>query len=471
MTHPCAPRVGPLLFVLSGNMLIDALEVSVAVVAMPAIGRDLGLPLTSLHWVMTGFALGFGGALLLGARLVAAFGRRRLYLAALAVFVAASIVGALADTAAPLVLSRVVKGVCAALTAPTGLVIIAATWPAGPIRNRALSVYSFFGAAGFGVGLLLAGGLTQVSWRWSLGIVAPVGLALLVAAIRVVPADTPATPRQRLGATGAALLAGAAAAAVYGVVRVAAAGWRDGVGAAALVAAVLAALLFAVTQRRSPRPLVPPDLIRGSFARSAVGAATLNGSHWGLLLVATLDLQLARSWSSMATGLVLLPMSVLLVLATPFSGRLIARFGASRLVAVGAAVAPLGYLLYLVGAPTSAAPAALVAAMLLVGVAFAVSFAALHARAVSEVAATEQPVAGAVYQTAVQLGGALALSLVAAVLVAAGKPGPVDTESLVGAHRAALLVVVALGLVGLLAAVLPARAGAAFVPRRSPVVR
>lgn len=462
MTDPRPPRLGGLLFVLSGNMLLDAVEVAVAVVAMPSIGRDLGLPLAALHWVMTGFALGFGVALLAGARLVAAYGRRPLYLGALAVFAVASLVGAVADDGATLIATRVVKGVCAALTAPTGLAIIAASFPAGPARHRALSVYSFFGAAGFAVGLLLAGVLTEVSWRWTFGVAAPVALALLVAAVPLVPADRTAV-RRRPDPIGAILLTVAASAALYGVVRLAGSGWRDPRAVGSLAVAVLSALLLALAQRRHTDPLLPAGLLRGSLARSALGAAALNGSYWGLLLVATLDLQLTRHWSPLSTALVLLPASALLVLAAPISGRLISRFGTARPILFGAVAALLGHLTYLVGAPTSAAPGYLTVAVSLVGVAFAVSFAALHVRAVSGLPQAAQPVAGALYQTAVQLGGAAALALGTAAVLAVGAPaGPVGGATVAGAQRPALLVVVALGLVGLLAA--------AFRPDADPTV-
>ncbi|MYR38915.1 MFS transporter [Streptomyces sp. SID4944] len=182
-----SPRLWGLLVVLAGNMLIDALEVSVALVALPAIGTDLGAPLTTTQWTVTGFAIGFGGLMLLGARAVALLGRRRVYLAALLCFAAASLAGALAEGPWLLAATRVVKGFCAALTAPTGLAIIATAFPEGPARNRALSVYTFFGAGGFTTGLLLSGWLTGVSWRLTFAFPAPVVLVLFVLGLRLIP--------------------------------------------------------------------------------------------------------------------------------------------------------------------------------------------------------------------------------------------------------------------------------------------
>ncbi|WP_461030957.1 MFS transporter, partial [Streptomyces sparsus] len=198
LTGTAPPRwLWALLFVLAGNMLLDALEVSVVLVALPAIAAEYGLGIGAVQWVMSGFALGFGAVLMLGPRITARFGRRRVYLLALAVFAAASLVGGLTDSSALLVATRVVKGVCAALTAPTGLAIIATTFPEGPRARRAVSVYSLFGAAGFTVGLLLSGALTELSWRWTLLFPAPVALLLLFAGWRLIPGD-PARPPGRV---------------------------------------------------------------------------------------------------------------------------------------------------------------------------------------------------------------------------------------------------------------------------------
>src|SRR5262249_20178732 len=135
------PRRRALLLMLSGNMLLDALEVSTIVVAMPAIGGGLGLSPPAASWAMTGFALGFGASILPGGRLAARLGRRRVYLWALLVFALASIVGGLATGGPMLIATRVIKGICVAFTAPTGLAIIASSFEEGPARNRAVSVY------------------------------------------------------------------------------------------------------------------------------------------------------------------------------------------------------------------------------------------------------------------------------------------------------------------------------------------
>jgi MFS family permease len=350
-----------LLLVLSGNMLMDALEVSTIVIALPSIGGDLRLTPSQTSWFMTGFALGFGGFILLGRPMTEALGRRRVYLWALAVFAVASLVGGLAADGGMLAATRVVKGVCVALTAPTGLAIIAGTFPEGPSRNRAVSVYSLFGASGFSVGLLLSGALTLLSWRWSLLFSAPVALLLLAVGLRLIPDDT-------------------------------AGGGPVGTG--------------------SPSTL-------GSTARllrSAAGAAAMNGPYWGFLLMATHEMQSERGWSPLVTGLALLPTSLPLAVSAVFSGRLVSRFGTGRLIAAGSVLTVLGYAWYLARDPHRAYLPDVLPTVVLVGAGFVASFAALHIQAVTGVPPRRQGIVGGVYQTSVQVGGAAMLMAVAAVL-------------------------------------------------------
>ncbi|MFE5580136.1 MFS transporter [Kitasatospora sp. NPDC056531] len=429
-----------LLFVLAGNMLIDALEVSVALVALPSVGDDLGLATVELQWLVSGFACGFGGLLLFGGRLVAIRGRRPVYLAALLVFAAASLAGALSDNAALLVATRFVKGFCAALTAPTGLAIIAATFAEGPARRRALSVYSLFGACGFSAGLLLSGALTELSWRWTFAFPAPVALALFAAALRLIPRDVPddRAPR-RYDAAGAATLTGATLLLLAALTTGAQRGWGAPLTVGAFVLAALLAAVFVRIELTSPEPLLRLDLLRhGPLLRSALGAGALNGSYLGLLLVATLQLQQRAGYSPWLTGLAFLPAAAPLALTALYSGRLVARFGPPRLIAAGAAAAPLGYALYPLGGSELSYTRQVLPTMLLLGAAFVLAFTAFHVQATSCVASADQAAAGGLYQTFVQLGAAVMTALCGALYPSGQRP--------------VLYLITAVGLLGLVVA-------------------
>src|SRR5918999_5348083 len=190
-------RLWGVLAVLCTVLFLDGLDVSMVGVALPSIQQDLDLSTSALQWVVSGYVLGYGGLLLLGGRFADLLGRRRLLLAALAVFTAASVVGGLVDDGTLLVITRFLKGAAAAFTAPASLSIITTTFPEGPARNRALSIYTACGASGFSLGLVLGGALTELGWRWTFLLPVPIALALLVAAPRVLAKDAPAAGPRR----------------------------------------------------------------------------------------------------------------------------------------------------------------------------------------------------------------------------------------------------------------------------------
>ncbi|MFE6984876.1 MFS transporter [Streptomyces griseus] len=473
------PRPWGLLFVLAGNMLIDALEVSVLVVAAPSIGADLGLAPAVLQWTISGFAIGFGGLLLFGARMVALLGRRRVYLAALLAFTAASLVAALATDPALLTATRFVKGFCAALTAPTGLAIISTAFREGRVRDRAVSVYTLFGAAGFTAGLLLSGLLTAVSWRWTLAFPAPVVLVLFLFARRLLPPDEPdaadphrgeregvggrkptaesapvTTVARRYDLAGAAALAGSLLTLVYGISLMAEHGWRDARPLTALALGTTLIAVFVMVERRAPRPLMDTGLAaHGPLIRSALGAAALNGSYIGLLFVLTLHLQTVLGRSPLETALALLPASVPLAVTALFSGGLVRRFGAARLIAAGAVPPFAGQLLLLRDDASMRYLSVVLPVLLLVAAGFVLAFAALNMQAVSGLPATRRGMAGGIYQTGVQTGAALMAALVAALLQMNRAAAGASAADVVSGYRPALLLIAAVGAGGLVVGV------------------
>src|SRR6202167_3945507 len=191
------PQLWGILFVLGGALCLDALDVSMVGVALPSIRADLGLTTSALQWVVSGYVLGYGGLLLLGGRGADLLGRRRVFLVALAVFAVASLLGGVATSAGLLIAARFIKGAAAAFTAPAGLSIITTTFAEGQQRNRAVSIYSAFGASGFSLGLVLSGLLTELSWRCTLLLPAPAAVAVLAAGIKLIPRHAAQDRRSR----------------------------------------------------------------------------------------------------------------------------------------------------------------------------------------------------------------------------------------------------------------------------------
>src|ERR687891_2229180 len=178
-------RLWALLAVLCTVLFLDALDVSMVGVALPSIKDDLGLSTASLQWVVSGYVLGYGGLLLLGGRTADLLGRKRVLLVALGVFAGASLLGALVDSGPLLIAARFIKGAAAGFTAPAGLSIITTTFPEGPLRNRALGIYTATGASGFSLGLVLGGVLTTAGWRWTFLLPFPIAVVLTIVAARV----------------------------------------------------------------------------------------------------------------------------------------------------------------------------------------------------------------------------------------------------------------------------------------------
>src|SRR6266566_1698575 len=271
------PQLWAILFVLGGALCLDALDVSMVGVALPSIRSALGLSTSSLQWIVSGYVLGYGGLLLLGGRAADLLGRRRVFLAALAVFAVASLLGGLVSTGPLLIAARLVKGMAAAFTAPAGLSIITTTFAEGPARNRAVSIYSAFGAAGFSLGLVLSGLLTEISWRWTLLLPAPVAAVILVAGMRLIPhTDQPGLSRHgtaagsrdhaRPGARhparrgfdllGAATVTTGMLLLVYTVVSAPQAGWASPRTLVSFASAIALLGAFVAVERRSRDPLV-----------------------------------------------------------------------------------------------------------------------------------------------------------------------------------------------------------------------
>src|SRR5215831_19410456 len=340
------PRLWGIIVVLGGALCLDALDVSMIGVALPSIRTDLGLTTSSLQWIVSGYVLGYGGFLLLGGRAADLLGRRRVFLAAVAVFAIVSLVGGLASTAGLLIAARFIKGVAAAFTAPASMSLLTTTFPEGPMRSRAFSVYTVFGASGFSLGLVLSGLLTEISWRWTLLVPAPVALAVLAGGLWLLPrppqvrrraaGHLPGRARRRaFDVPGAVTVTAAMLLLVYTIVSAQQAGWGSvrTVGSFALVAAAIA--VFILIEGRSRDPLVPFGIFRsGALRRANAGAITLFGSYVSFQFLITQYLQSLAGWSAIGTALAFLPAGLIVALASSRMSALLGRFGPTRLTVV-----------------------------------------------------------------------------------------------------------------------------------------
>jgi MFS family permease len=445
-----SPRLWGILVVLCGALFLDALDVSMVGVALPSIRADLGLSTASLQWVVSGYVLGYGGLLLLGGRAADLLGRRRVFLASLAVFAVASLLGGLVSTGPLLIAARLVKGMAAAFTAPAGLSIITTTFSEGPARNRALGIYSAFGAGGFSFGLVMSGLLTEISWRWTLLVPAPIATVVLVAAARLIPRGGPVTRAgRRFDLPGAVAVTAGMLLLVYAVVGAPQEGWASArtvisfAGAAALLGA------FVAIERRSREPLVRLGIFRSpTLIRANLGAMVLTGSYISFQFLITQYLQIMAGWSALATALAFLPAGVIVTAASTRMGPILDRFGPPRVIAVAFACLAAGYALFLRVGAVPDYPAVILPSVLLIGAAFCLGFSALSVQATAGVPDNEQGLASGILQTSFQIGGAIVLAVVTAVIDARGANHIVSAETL-AAYRPALDVITGIAVFGM----------------------
>ena len=443
-----SPRLWGALLVLCTVLFLDGLDVSMVGVALPAIQADLGLSTAALQWIVSGYVLGYGGLLLLGGRTAALLGRRRVLLVALAVFAVASLLSVFTDNGTLLIATRFIKGVAAAFTAPAGLSILTTTFPEGPVRNRALGIYTVFGASGFSSGLILGGLLSEFDWRVVFLLPAPLALAALVAGYYFIPRSS---ERDEGGydLLGAATSTGALLLLVFTVVSAPEAGWTSArtLGSFALVALLAAA--FVAVEQRVAHPLVRLSIFRNKLLVAAnLSAMAVFGSYVAFQFLVALYLQNVLGWSPLEMALALLPAGLIVAFSGPAMGRLITRYGPARLIALGMASFITAYALFLRADAEPRFATVILPTALLLGAGFALAFSSLNSQATAGVADHEQGLASGLVQTSFQIGGAVVLAVATAIV----SDSPVTRGQMPESFRPALLLITAVAALGLISA-------------------
>ncbi|MEV4255882.1 MFS transporter, partial [Spirillospora sp. NPDC049652] len=351
-------------------------------------------------------------------------GRRRVFLAALGVFAVASLIGGLVDDGTLLIATRFVKGLAAAFTAPTALSILTTTFHEGPARNRALSVFSVFGASGYSSGLILGGLLTSVGWRWTFLTPVPLALVALAVGFVLIPRDKPAAEGGH-DLVGAVTLTTGMLLAVYTVVTAPERGWLDPLTLGSIVVAAALLVGFVITEQRVAHPLIRLGILRvGTIVRANVSVIALMGSYMSFQFMMTLYLQDVLHWSPLKMALALLPAGLIVAFGSPFVGRLINRWGTPRLIISSMVSLSLGYVWFIATAGNSPHYAfTVLPTMILLGGGFAFGFSAIMAQATDGIDDSEQGLASGLVQTSGQVGAALVLAGVTALVASDSHPG------------------------------------------------
>jgi EmrB/QacA subfamily drug resistance transporter len=442
---PPAPQNSPnrafqLALILVAAFMV-VLDFSIVNVALPSIERELRMAPDAVQWVVTGYAISFGGLLILGGRAADLFGRRRMFIVGLVAFALASLAGGLARDPALLIASRVLQGAGAAIVAPAALSLITTSFPDGPLRTRAIGLYGAVASVGFVSGQVLGGVLVQfTSWRAVFLVNVPVGLAAAALAPAILGSAAGARAAHRLDVRGALLITTAVTLIVFAVSQGVVLGWTSPLVIAAVVTAGATIAGFAKAEASHPEPLIRLSLLRRPGLRNGSTLSFLLGLwNGGEMLVMSLYLQQVLHESPLFTGLAIAPQGVIGFTMGLFGPRLARRMGISRLLVLTGAATATGFAV-LTRLPAGGYSPLLLVVMLIgfgtAGTAF--GSVVLASRGMAD---ADQGLVGGVVNTSRQIGAAVGAALLPAVAeTVSGGPAGVsgDRVAMLTAGLAAL---------------------------------
>ena len=409
-----------ILAVILGSYLMIGVDMSIVNIALPSLSDGLHFSTVGLSWVINAYMLAYGGLLILGGRSGDIVGRKRTLLTGVTLFTLASVLGGFATTAWWLIASRILQGIGAALAAPSTLSLLAVSFPEGPRRNRALSIYSSFASLGMIIGMVLGGVLTGwLSWRWVFFVNVPVGLALVIGIPRVLK-ETERQPGRfdLLGAltstTGMTLL-------VYSLIRTASVGWHDPPTVGALTGAILLLGLFIWHERRESHPLLPMGLFsdRNRVAAYLTLLLVVAG-NFGMFFFITQFMQGVLRLSPIQAGLAYLPMAATLLVTVRLVPRLLKTVSAKSLILPGTFMQAVGILWLSRLSPASHYAGSILGPMVLIGLAAGLCFMPLNMTVLPGVAKKESGAASGFAQTMMSVGGSFGLAILVTIYGAIG---------------------------------------------------
>ena len=393
------------------------LDATITNVALPSIQADLHMTESNLQWVVNAYALLFGGFLLLGGRAGDLIGRKRIFLAGVALFTVASLLCGLAQSEAWLIVARGIQGLGAALVSPAALSIVTTTFREGAERTKAMSVWAAIAVGGGAVGLVLGGLLTEkLSWPWIFFVNVPVGIAAFILSFRIVPESKDEEMHRSFDVAGATAVTGGLIALVYGIVRSSSSGWGSAevVGFLGLAAVLLVAFVF--IERRSAEPLVRLSIfsvrtVRGANVAMFVVAAGL----FAQFFFNTLYVQRVLGYSPLEAGLAFLPFTAGIIIGAGLSQGLLPRVGARELPVIGLALATIGMLLFLRLTPDGTYLTDLLPGIMLASVGMGLTFVPVTLIATSGIPDGDAGLASGLFNTSQQIGGALGLAVLSTI--------------------------------------------------------
>ncbi|NRQ34944.1 MFS transporter [Nonomuraea sp. NN258] len=451
---------------LAATQFVLILDLTIVSIAMPPMGRELGMSAQDLSWTTTAYSLVFGGLLLLGGRLSDYVGRRRIFVAGMALFAVSSLVGGLAESGALLIAVRAVQGLAGALVAPAALSLVMTIFKDDPALNKAMGLWGAVGGVGGSAGVVLGGLLTDwFGWRSVFLVNVPIGIVVSLLAFRLLPAARSESRVAGFDLAGAITSTGGLALLTYALVDAAEAGWTSartlGIGAVSI--ALLAA--FLIVEKRSAGPLVPLNVFRRKQLRAGnVLMFLVAAAMQPVFFLLTLYTQLVLGYSATQSGLSIVAISVTIALtASTLGGRVLTRYGLRTTAATGMAFITAGAALYLRVDVGGDFLVDLLPSELLTGFGFGLLIVAATVAATAEASPAESGMVSGLFNVTTQVG--ISVGIAVLVSIAAGvSGGSTVAADLVAGYRMAFLAATVLSAVGLVAAL-------TLLPRHTPVSR
>jgi EmrB/QacA subfamily drug resistance transporter len=439
------------------SQFMVVLDSSVANIALPAIQKTLNFDAAALQWIITAYALTFGGFLMLGGRAADLFGRRRVLLIGLGGFTLTSLLIGIAQSPVEMIAFRALQGAAAAFMAPSALSIVLTTFQEGKARNTALGVWAAVISGGAAAGLVVGGLLTEyLNWRWNFFINVPIGILVMIGIFKYVPKHESNATHNHLDLRGAALITIGLMTLVYGLTEAPAWGWMSINTIGVLSLAILLIAGFVWNESKVSHPLVPLSIFK---IRNVSGANAMSipmmASMLGMFYLLSLYIQAVMQYSPVHTGLAFLPFPIILAIASNTVPRLIPRYGFKPFLVIGTSLLTAGMLWLSQITIDSGYVFGILPAILVMAAGMGMSFVSISIAATSGVPGHEAGLASGLLNTSQQMGGALGLAILVgvstSVIETSAHLGPVG--ALIAGDRAAFAVASIFAILALIFAV------------------
>lgn len=410
---------GLALFILAISQLVMALDYTIIFVAMPSLGNELGFSANHLQWVVSAFSLAYGGFLLLGGRLSDLLGRRRMFIIAMALFGLGSLLGGLSESQLMLIIARGVQGLGGALLSPATLSLIVSNFNEGAERNRAMGIWASMGGVGLSLGLLLGGVLTSyIGWEATFFVNVPIALVVILLAPIVLAESKVSTATRHYDAAGTISVTAGLLLIVYYLIQSPVEGWFSASTLPSVLLGAVLFLAFIMIEQRTKEPLIAFGLFRNrNLTGAALTAFLLSASFGSLYYFLTLYTQGVLHYSAIQSGLSFLPLTLSALLGARFINRILTKIGVAGTIAAGMGLGTIGFLL-LTRLSETGTTWGIIPGTVIIGFGQALVFTTMFIAGSTGVDPKVQGVASALISTGQQIGGAVGLAVIMAMISA-----------------------------------------------------